>query len=435
MQENYRNPCVKRKDRHIESVLFYRFFQIGSFGVTSLLMPITVDEVELGVYFVFLNLVAAQLLFELGLSQALLQVASHVEDLTLPNINGLLRWLSATYRKIAYKFLFFSIIFGASYLYFFIPFDYQYVIVLWAIIAVSISINLAISYKFTLIEAQGHVSLASKGRLVSLLFSSLVTWILLYFNFGLLSVTISYGVMSLVAIIWLDKNYSLSNGDSFSSSDKSIFIEEIKGIQHKFALSYIGGYLSFNAVIPIVFALNGPIDAGKVGLALAIFSSVTLLASSFVAAKNQYFARMIALQDFPNLNLAFKKCIALTFTLGIFLIFAAFLGIYALDFFGMEFTKKIIDFNFLMAIALASLANALTYSLAIYVRAHKVEPFVILSCINALGTLTFVSLGAHFGAGWAAMGYSFLSIFVALPFTFIIFIRYYKANSRRSLNC
>lgn len=433
MKEVHRNKYVKKKDKHIESVLIYRFFQIGSFGITSLLMPITVDEVELGVYFVFLNLVAAQLLFELGLSQALLQVASHADNLTSPNFNPLLRWLSVTYRKIAYKFLFFSITFGATYLYLFIPFHYQYVIILWAIIATSVSINLAISYKFTLIEAQGLISLASRGRLITLLFSSLVTWGLLYFNFDLLSVAIGYGVMCLTGVIWLNKNYSLSYGGG-GGFDKNKFLEEIKRIQHKFALSYIGGYFSFNAVTPIIFALNGPIEAGRVGLALALFSSVTILASSFVAAKNQLFAKMIASKDFINLNLEFKKYITLTFFMGFILIFTVFFGIFSLDFFGFEFTKKIISFNFLVLLAIASLANALTYSFAIYVRAHKVEPFVLLSCFNAVGTLIFVSLGAHFSSGWAATGYSLLSIFVALPFTFVIFLKYYKANSRKSLN-
>lgn len=434
MKEELKKVC-KKMDKHIKSVLIYRIFQIGAFGTTSLLMPITVDEVELGVYFVFLNLVAAQLLFELGLSQALLQVASHVDDLTSAQSNPLLNWLSVVYRKISCRFLFFSITFGAAYLYFFIPSGYQYVIILWAIIAASISVNLAVSYKFTLIESQGLVSHASKGRLVTLLFSSLVTWGLLCLDFGLLSVVIGYLVMSLTAIIWLDKNFCLSCSDYSRFNDENEFVKEIKRIQHKFALSYIGGYLSFNAVIPIIFALNGPVDAGRVGLALALFSSVTILASSFVAAKNQLLAKLISSQDFFDLNITFNKCLALTFFTGVTLIFAVFFGIYALDFFGFEFTKKIIDFNFLIMIALASLANALTYSLAIYVRAHKVEPFVILSCLNALGTLIFVTLGAHFGAGWAATGYSFLSIFWALPFTFIIFLKYYKANSRGPLNC
>lgn len=434
--EKMKNKQTNKKiDKHIGAVFTYRFFQIGTFGITSLLMPILVDEIELGIYFVILNLVAAQLLFELGLTQAMLQVASHVRDFTSSSYIGLVIWLSKTYRMMAYKFLFFSIVFGASFLYFFLPIRYHYVILLWISIAITVAINLAVSFKFTLLEAQGKVSLAAYGRLTILAFSSLVTWTFLYYGFGLFAIAFGYCIISVVTLLWLNKNYLLNDIGGASTSDDTSYIDHVKKIQYKFAASYVGGYLSFNAVVPIVFAFVSPGDAGKVGLALALFSSVTLLSSSFVAAKNQEMAKMVSTGNFRNLNLIFRGNLALTFFTAIVLTLLIFFGIKSLDFLGFGFSEKLLNFNFLVMIAIASLANSLTYAFAIYVRSHKVEPFVVLSCFNAFATLVLVYLGSNFGAGWAAMGYCFLNIFVALPITFIIFFKYYKRNFRKYQSC
>ncbi len=435
MSENKKNTNRKKVDKHVKAVFLYRLFQIGTFGLSSLLMPILVDEVELGIYFVMLNLVAAQLLFELGLTQALLQVASHVSDFASSGYSSLVRWLSKTYRIIAYKFLFFSVSFGATFLYIFLPLKYHYVILLWIIIAIAVAINLALSFKFTLLEAQGNVSLVAYGRLLILVFSSLVTWTLLYCGFGLFSIALGYGVVSVATVMWLEKNYSLNYIDDANIVDDAVFIDGIKEIQHKFAVSYIGGYLSFNAVVPIVFVFVTPGDAGKVGLALALFSAVTLLSSSFVAAKNQEMAKMISTDNFRNLNLTFRSHLKSIFFISVILIFIIFLGIKILDYWGFEFSKKLLNINFLVMIAIASLANSLTYAFAIYVRSHKVEPFMTLSILNAVGTLVLVSLGANYGAGWAAMGYCFLSVFVAFPVTLHIFLKYYKVNSRKYRSC
>ncbi len=426
---------IKKINKHIKAVFLYRFIQIGAFGISTLVMPILVNEIELGIYFVILNLVAAQLLFELGMTQALLQVASHVSDFTSSGYSNLVKWLSKVYQKIAYRFFFCSIGCGSIFLYLFLPHNYHYVILFWIVIATAVSINLALSYKFILIEAQGWVSMAAYGRMSTLIVSSLVTWMLLYCDLGLLSIAIGYCVVSVMTIMWLDKNYSSCQVNNLSLTHDTKYIDEVKEIQHKFAVSYIGGYLSFNAVVPIVFALLTPEDAGKVGLALALFSSVTLLSSSFVTAKNQEMAKLISMNNFRYLNLTFKSCLFNTFFMASVLIFIIFIGVGFLDYWGLEFSKKLLDFNFLVMIAITSLANALTYAFAIYVRSHKVEPFMTLSGFNAVSTLILVVLGANFGSGWAAMGYCFLNIFIALPITFMIFLRYYKTNSRKYQSC
>ena len=109
-------------DRDILSVALYRVFQVGSVGLNCIIIPFFVDKVEQGIYFVFLNLVAAQLLFELGLNQAVLQISSHETDRKSISYRAFISWLDTTYKKIAFKFYISISMLGATYLYFFTPF-------------------------------------------------------------------------------------------------------------------------------------------------------------------------------------------------------------------------------------------------------------------------------------------------------------------------
>ena len=314
-------------DRDILYVALYRVFQVGSVGLTSILIPFFVDEVEQGIYFIFINLVAAQLLFELGLNQAVLQVSSHITDRGSIGYRALITWLDATYKRIALKFYLTISLVGASYLYMFTPKEYFYVIYFWLLIALFVSLGLSVTYRYAMIESESNVALSYRGRFISLFFSALCVWVLLFFEFRLISVVIGYVIQSLVTYAWLKKNYPVAKQAS-KICDHHLYISEVQGIKNKFALSFIGGYIGFNSVVPVVYALVSPEDAGRVGLSLSLFSAVTLVASSFVTAKNVSMANLISTGSYQELNAGFARYFWLSvgasvcFALGVFALIA-----------------------------------------------------------------------------------------------------------------
>ncbi len=414
--------------RDIIFVALYRVFQVGSVGLTSIFIPLLVDEVEQGIYFVFLNLVAAQLLFELGLNQAVLQVSSHVLDRNSNSYLALISWLDLVYNRIAIKFYLIISLLGAAYLYFFTPIEYLYVIYYWLLVALFVALGLSVTYRYPLIESEHRVALSYWGRFLPLLFSTVCVWILLFLGFKLISVVVGYGIQSVITYVWLNKNYPVAKYDSKSGDDQDLHILQVKGIKNKFALSYIGGYIGFNSVVPIVYALVSPADAGRVGLSLALFSAVTLVASSFVTAKNAAMANLIAAGRFQELNAGFKQFFCLSVGAAVCLSIAVFTLIALLNAIGYDFSARLMAAPVLVAVAFAACANTGIYAMAIYVRSHKVEPFVAVSLVSAIMTLVLAAIGANHNASWSVYGYLAPALLVSLPWTIAIFKHYYRSN-------
>jgi hypothetical protein len=412
-------------------VALYRVFQIGSVGLTSILMPFFVDEVEQGIYFIFLNLVAAQLLFELGLNQAVIQVSSHVADRSSISYRALITWLDVVYRRIAIKFCLTLSVLGVAYLYFYTPSEYLYVLYYWILIALCVALGLLVTYRYALIESENKVALSYRGRFLPLFYSTVCVWILLFLGFKLISVVVGYMIQSLITYVWLNKNYPVNNNDTKIGGDQDIHILQVQSIKNKFALSYIGGYISFNSVVPIVYALVSPADAGRVGLSLALFSAVTLVASSFLTAKNASMANLIATGRFQELNTRFKRFFflsigaALCFSIALFALFAV------LDALGFDFSTRLMSVPVLIAVAFAACANTAIYAMAIYVRCHKVEPFVAASLVTAFMTLVLAIVGASHNAIWSVSGYVASVLLISFPCTIAIFSRYYRTNFNR----
>lgn len=420
-----------KNHRDILFVALYRVFQVVSAGLTSILVPFFVDEVEQGIYFIFLNLVAAQLLFELGLNQAVLQVSSHVSDRSSISYRALISWLDVVYKRIALKFYLTLSLLGVAYLYFFTPSEYLYVVYYWLLIALCVALGLSVTYRYALIESEHKVALSYRGRLLPLFFSTVCVWMLLFLGFELISVVVGYAIQSMITYIWLNKNYPVSKNDTKVGDYQNPHILLVKSIKNKFALSYMGGFIGFNSLVPVVYALVSPADAGRVGLSMALFSAVTLVASSFVTAKNAAMANLIATGQFQELNARFRQFFFLSLVAAVCLSFAVFAFISVLNSLGCNFSARLMAVPVLIAVAFAGCANTAIYAMAIYVRSHKVEPFVAVSVVTAIITLVFATIGATHNSDWSVSGYVATVLLVSLPWTIAIFRHYYCANIER----
>jgi len=415
-------------DRDILFVALYRIFQVGSVGLTSIFIPLFVNEVEQGIYFIFLNLVAAQLLFELGLNQAVLQVSSHVIDRKSISYHSLIAWLEVTYKKIALKFYLSISLVGVIYFYLFTPSEYYYVIYLWLFIAFFVSVGLSIMYRYALMESETKVAHSYRGKFLPLFLSTMCLWLMLFLKCGLISIVIGYMIQSFVTYAWLKKNYPVEKQELKLFEKNNIYISEVKEIKNKFALSYIGGYIGFNSVVPAVFALVSPAEAGRVGLSLAMFSAVTLVSSSFVTAKNVSMANLISTRSYQELNKGFFKYFWLSIVASVCFVLSIFALIALMTELGYNFSARLMDVKMLIAIALAACANTAIYAMAIYVRSHKVEPFVAASVVSASVTFFLSIVGAIYSARWSVSGYVVSVLLISIPWTIVIFKRYYHYN-------
>jgi hypothetical protein len=169
--------------------------------------------------------------------------------------------------------------------------------------------------------------------------------------------------------------------------------------------------------------------AGQMGLTLAIFSAVTLLSSSFVTSKNHVLTTKIAQNDYISLNELFKYQLKLTTLIAFILFFIIYLLLFKIEYININIASRLLSPSLCALIGFSAIASSIIYSMALYVRAHKEEPFVVYSILTGVLSVLLILAGSFFGIYWTVLMYSASIVFISMPITAIIFMRFYRKNA------
>ena len=199
-------------------------------------------------------------------------------------------------------------------------------------------------------------------------------------------------------------------------------MEEIFPFQWKIALSWISGYLIFQLFNPILFATEGSKIAGQMGMTLVAFNGISSISYSWINTKVPLFSRLIAKNNFKELDSIFSKTIKelsiinLILTMG----FISFMLLSA--HFKLSITDRFLDISLIIILGITSFFNQLVFSWAAYLRSHKKEPFLINSIV--LGILISISVfisANYYGVIAVVISYSAITLFIGVPWAYYIF--------------
>jgi O-antigen/teichoic acid export membrane protein len=127
-------------------------------------------------------------------------------------------------------------------------------------------------------------------------------------------------------------------------------------------------------------------------------------------------------QDLDQLFFKIVKISTLTLALGAIILFAL---VYLLNLFGYPLSQRLLSPLPTALFLFAHSAMTISSYFAVYLRAHKKEPFLILSLISAfLISLSTWLLGRSLGEVGVAVGYTSVCIFFVLPYGLAIWSRY-----------
>ena len=176
-------------------------------------------------------------------------------------------------------------------------------------------------------------------------------------------------------------------------------------MQWKIALSWVSGYFIFQLFNPVLFKYYGPVEAGKMGMSLTLTLAVTTLAMSWINTKSPAFGQMVARREFKDLDGLFSRTLLqalLAAIVGGVTLWLMVVGMYAWQ---LPLSQRVLEpFPFALLTAVA-IINVVIFAEAIYLRAHKQEPFLWISIAMAiLSMLSAYFLGRSYGATGMAMG-------------------------------
>lgn len=432
----------------IDKAIFFtslaRIIQAGGGVVSVLFVAKFLTGVEQGFYYTFGSIVAIQIFFELGLNGIITQYVAHEvshlkwedeiklsgENKYISRLSSLLHFSVKWYVFFAFLLLVTLIAVGFT---FFAKYgaDSETVVwkLPWILLTISTTLSLLIAPVLAFVEGLGKVKEIAKIRLYQQIIGLLFVWGGLCLGLKLYIPGIN-GIVGIVIVLifFLSSDFTkiLSTIWKISIVEKVDYKKEIFPYQWKIALSWISGYFIFQLFNPVLFATEGAIVAGQMGMTLAALNGIQALSLSWMTTKIPLYSGLIAQKKYDLLDLIFNKTLKQSISINGLALVLMFLMIFLIRHFniiigGLDLGSRFLDSLPMILMMVPLFINQFVSSWATYLRCHKQEPFLYISIvIGLLCSLSTILLGKYMGVIGVTGGYCLITT-CSLPWAYYIF--------------
>jgi hypothetical protein len=430
-------------DFHVLLTLVFRGWSVLAGATTVMLVPIWLSPIEQGYYYTFATILGLQIFFELGLSQVVVQIVGHeaahlhigddrglVGDAArIGRLSSLARLLHRWYAVAALLFALVGGLAGAAFLGHRTQLPTQQWLGVWAVLVLCTAANLVFVPAVALMEGFGQVGQVARMRLIQSVAGYTVVWLVLMAGGKLWAATMLPLTSVVVAALWLRGEGGLHawlRRQAVTPQHRIDWRREVLPFQWRIALSWIAGFFIFYALTPIAFQFLGAAEAGRLGMALTIFTAVSTIGMSWVNAKAPTFAMHISRGERAELNAVFmavtKRSTAFTFVGALAVVTVVAL----LNELKLAAVQRIAGLPVLICLAAIAVANSVVFSAAAYMRAHREEPMLPVSMTAGAVTLLAALVGAQHSIDAMALLYAMVTLLLSLPWSLRLFLGYYR---------
>lgn len=414
---------------------------ISVFFILKFLMP-----EQQGLWYTFINLAALKMFAELGFTNIITQFVSHeyvhIKIGGGKKVEGTTQSVNRFFSLIKYSIKFYlwivpiAIVIMMIVGYFYFKTNGSTTIVAWSIFSFIGGASLLLSLFQAIYKGIDKVKIIQKNLLIGSVSMGFGNWIFLTFKFGIWALILGniFGLIIMLFHLYKIDPFFWNQIFKYKVKDKIPWLNEILRLQWRYAISWASGYFIFNLIVPVLYKYEDPTFAGKYGITYAIIVAVVGISQAWILTKVPKFNMLVALKKRRELNLYFKKSfiksILIQISLSILLIIA-FIIVFNLNI----YSERFLNLKYIALLLIIQIPIQTVNFLAVYLRAHKEEPYVIYSILNALA----ISVGLfivlpQFGFKWLMFFIALSYWLVLLPYAFIVFlkkrkqyiIKYYK---------
>ena len=429
-------------DQAIIFTVLARGWQSVAGLVTLLLIAHFLSPAEQGYYYTFGSLVALQIVFELGFSFVIQQMASHERAvLTISpdhQISGdpiaharlasvlqkSVRWYSLAAVLMASFLIFAGLHFFAGHHAASAPVHWR---APWCCVALAATLTFQIDPLLAFLEGCGFVANVARLRLAQAATGSVLAWLALISHHGLFAPAMLILGTASAGLVWLyrRRHLLLALLRHHPGEHRIRWATEVWPFQWKIALSWLSGYFIFQLFNPVLFAYQGPVAAGQMGMSLNLATALQAIAISWVNTKSAPFGALIARKQYVELDSIFFRSLrqSLAVCLTGAVLFLA--GVIWINHEKMPFAHRLLSPGALALLFLAIMVNLAVFAEALYLRAHKQEKFLLNSLLTAalVGASTLF-FGRWYGATMMIAGYLAVVVIVSLGLGTLTFLKY-----------
>ena len=404
-------------DRAVGFTVLARVWSSSAGLVTVALIARFLSPAEQGYYYTFGSLVAMQMIFELGFSFVILQLASHeraqlsistdyeisgdpVAHARLASvIQKSVRWYSVAAGLLALTLL-------PAGFYFFHAHQHGQPVswrLPWSFVALMAVLNFQLDPLLSFLEGCGYVASVARLRFVQSVTGSLLAWTALVGHHGLFAPSMMLLGMASCSLVWLLSKRKLLLGllKYPTGPNRIRWNEEVWPFQWRIAVSWFCGYFIFGLFNPVLFAYRGPVEAGRMGMSLSLANAILNIAVSWVSTKSAPFGTLVARKEYQQLDRTFFRALWQSTIVSVAGAMTAWLGTIFLNVQNIHLAQRLLDPNSIAMLMVYMITNVVIFSQAYYLRAHKQEVFLVNSVVGAI-TVTACTL--IFGRTYGAKG-------------------------------
>jgi hypothetical protein len=431
-------------DRAIAFTVLARVWSSSAGIITVLLIAKFLSPAEQGYYYTFGSLVALQIVFELGFSIVILQLASHerahlsvardgsvtgdsiAHERLASVLQKSVKWYSAAAMLMA------AILIPTGF-YFFsrhpnsgLPVAWR---LPWCLVVIAATLTFQIDPILSFLEGCGYVANIARLRLSQAILGGLLVWSVLAIHRGLFAPAMMILGQIVAGGIWLYRRRGLLLGlwRHKTTRHRIQWRTEVWPFQWRIAVSWICGYFIFQLFNPVLFAYKGAIAAGQMGMSLSIVSALTSVSIAWVNTKAAPFGSMIARKDYAELDRVFFNALRQSVAVCAAGALLVLLGSVYLNLERIRFAQRMLDPVSLGILLLGTIINVIVFAESVYLRAHKQEVFLRGSILGAvlIGSSTYW-IGRAYGARGMVSGYLAVGVVVGLGYNTWVFLSYRK---------
>lgn len=410
----------------------------GISGVASVFFITTfLSGVEQGFYYTFGSLLAMQVFFELGLTGIMQQYVAHeashliLDETKLyvgeakyrSRLASLVRFCIKWYSILGIIVFVFLLLVGFIYFHRYgdsqaSDVDWQFP---WILICVGTAVKLFQSPLTAILRGLGYVKDMSEIGFWQQIIIPLCTWTGLACGLKLYVTGIGYLLSVLIWQVYVIRkgHYGiLINLMKAEITDRVEYFKEIFPYQWRIALSWVSGYFIFQLFNPVLFASEGAVVAGQMGMTLHALNSIQSLSLSWMNTKIPLYSKLIALKDYVQLDKLFNKTLKQMVSVCSMLLVVFFLLLWLLQITEFRLKDTILAERFLGTLPLALMSipvflQQFVGSWATYLRCHKQEPFLVNSVVGGILCMSStLGLGNLYGLHGITVGYCVIQIFL-----------------------
>ena len=433
-------------DRAVGYGVLTRVWSLAAGPLTILTVATRMSKEQQGFYYTFSSLLALQIFFELGLTTVIAQFASHESAFLTwsPNgaydgdpacrerLTGLLCKSVRWYGCIALLMILTVIPCGMFFL------DqgqlgvtaFQWRIP-WILAVLGTAANLMTVPFFAVILGSGDVATVNKREMIGAIAGTCASLLVLLLGGGLYAIftvicgnaiTAWWFLLSRKAVLvktaWVGRAHSAKHyGGTTADID---WRREIWPMQWKIALSWASGYFIFQIFTPVLFHYHGAVVAGQMGITLSASTALLGTAYAWQQTKSPELGKLVAMKRWQELDATFFRVFWQSFGVVVCGAVAGW-GLIALLQVHHPLGNRFIPASQVALLLAAASVNTLVSGFAVYLRAHKKDPFMALSLVIAAiqGIATWY-LGMRYSSLGVSSGFLLVSLVVGLPAAYLI---------------